>query len=81
MILTKILALLSAEEGHTAPLPGLLLGGAGAIVLAVGSAIDTGWVAIIGGVGLAVGMVAASVLAHMGVEYDIYERLNELEKK
>lgn len=77
---TRILALLNSEDGHAATLPGILLGGAGAIVLAVGAANDSGLVAIIGGVVLAVGLLATSVLAHMGIEYDIYDRLNKLEK-
>ena len=80
MKLTRTLALLHSEEGHAITLPGILLGGAGAIVLAVGAANDSGLVAIIGGVVLAIGLLATSVLAHMGIEYDIYERLNKLEK-
>ena len=80
MKLIRILPLLNSEEGHAITLPGILLGGAGAIVLAVGAANDSGLVAIIGGVVLAVGLLATSILAHMGIEYDIYERLNKLEK-
>ena len=73
--------LLNREEGHAITLPGTLLGGAGAILLGVGAANDSGVLAIVGGVLLAVGLFAASLLAHMGIEYGIFGRLDELEKK
>ena len=72
---------LNGEEGHAITLPGTLLSGAGAILLAIGAANDSGVLAIIGGVVLAVGLLAASLLAHMGIEYGIFGRLDELEKK
>lgn len=70
-----------SEEGHAGPLPGMLVGAAGAIALGIGAAADMGWLAIAGGIGLAVGIFAASVLNHIMVEYDIYARLDKLEKK
>ena len=73
--------MLNREEGHAITLPGSLLSGAGAILLAVGAANDSGVLAIVGGILLAVGMLATSVLAHMGIEYGIFSRLDELEKK
>ena len=72
--------MLQSEEGHAITVPGILLGGAGAIVLAVGAANDNGLTTIIGGVVLAVGLLAASLLNHIGVEYGMFERLNKLEK-
>jgi hypothetical protein len=68
------------EEGHAGPAPGALLGAAGAILLGIGAAADTGWLAIAGGIVLAVGIFAAMVLNHMTVEWDIYARLEKLEK-
>ena len=73
--------MLNGEEGHGITLPGTLLGGAGAILLAIGAANDSGALAIIGGIVLAVGMLVYSLLAHMGIDYGIYGRLDELEKK
>jgi hypothetical protein len=69
------------EDGHAGPLPGLVIGAGGAIALGIGAAADLGWLAIVGGVVLGVGILAASVLNHMRVEYDIYARLEKLEKK
>jgi hypothetical protein len=81
MIKFVLNALRDGEEGHAGTLPGMLLAGAGAIVLAIGAANDTGWLTITGGVILAVGIIALSVLNHMLVEYDIFGRLEKLEKK
>lgn len=79
LTLMRITKFLNREGGHGAPLPGVLLGGVGAVLLGIGAAADTGWLAIVGGVVLAIGLLAASVLNHMGVDYDIYGRLEELE--
>lgn len=70
-----------SEEGHAGPLPGMLVGAAGAIALGIGAAADLGWLSIAGGVGLALGIMASFVLNHVKVEYDIYARLEKLEKK
>ncbi|TAK57445.1 MAG: hypothetical protein EPO22_12205 [Dehalococcoidia bacterium] len=69
------------EEGHGMPLIGALIGAAGAIVLAIGAANDTGALAIAGGIILAVGLMAMLVIQHMTVEYGIFGRLDKLEKK
>jgi hypothetical protein len=76
-----IIRVLNEEQGHGVALPGVLLGGAGAILLGIGAANDSGLLAIIGGVVLAVGLLAASLLAHIGIEYGIFSRLDELEKR
>ncbi len=75
-----LVAALSEEEGHALPIPGALVGGAGAILLAIGAANDTGWLAIVGGIVLAVGLMATLLLQHMGVEYGIFSRLDEMEQ-
>lgn len=80
-MIRKTRQMLGSEEGHAMTLPGPLLGGAGAILLGIGVANDSGVLAIIGGIVLAVGLLAASLLSHMGVEYGIFGRLEELEKK
>ena len=69
------------EEGHGMPLIGALIGAAGAIVLAIGAANDTGALTIAGGIILAVGLIAMLVIQHMTVEYGIFGRLDNLEKK
>jgi hypothetical protein len=69
------------EEGHGMPLVGALIGAAGAILLAIGAANDTGALAIIGGIVLAVGLFATLVIQHMTVEYGVFDRLDKLEKK
>ena len=74
-------AILHGEEGHGAPLVGTLTGGAGAILLAIGAANDSGLLAIIGGIVLALALTATAVLNHVGVEYEFYQRLDTLEKK
>ena len=76
--LTKIVS--GGEEGHAAPLPGALIGGVGAVLLAIGAANDTGALAIVGGIVLAVGLIAMQVLNHMTVEYGIFSRLDDIEK-
>lgn len=78
-ILAKIVS--EGEEGHGAPLPGALIGGAGAILLAIGAANDTGALAIAGGIVLAVGLMAMMVLNHMTIEYGIFKRLDDIEKQ
>jgi tetrahydromethanopterin S-methyltransferase subunit D len=68
------------EEGHAEPTIGGVIGGVGAILLGIGAAADTGWLAIVGGVVLAVGLMAMLVINHMTVEYNIFGRLDKLEK-
>lgn len=74
-------AISQGEQGHAEPLAGTLIGGAGAIALAIGAANDTGWLAIVGGVVLAIGLTATIVLNHMTVDYGIFDRLDSLDKK
>lgn len=66
------------EEGHAAPLLGTITGGVGAILLAIGSASDTGALAIIGGIVLAIGLSATAVLRHMTIDYGVFARLDKL---
>ncbi len=69
------------EDGHIGPLPGALVAAAGAILLGIGAANDTGWMAVVGGIAAGVGLIVSFVMNHMKVEYDIYSRLDKLEKK
>ena len=79
-MLTKFIAKLSSEEGHALPLLGVVIASVGAVLLAVGAVNDQDVLTIIGAVVLAVGLLATSLLQHMGVEYGIFGRLDEIEK-
>ena len=57
-----------------------LAAGIGAVVLGVGAVSDSDAVAIIWGIAPGVGIVEASLLPHMGIDYDIYRRLDDLEE-
>ena len=73
--------MLSSEEGHAITLPGTLASMVGAILLAVGAVNNQDVLTIIGAVVLAVGLLATSLLQHMGVEYGIFGRLDKIEKE
>ncbi len=77
---TILRALNEREDGHTAPLITTIAGAAGAIVLAIGAAADSTVTAVIGGVVLAVGLLGTTVLQHLTIEYDLFKRLDNLEK-
>lgn len=68
------------EEGHMGPAAGGFVGAVGAVLLGIGAANDTGWLAIAGGIVVAVGLLAGHIYTHREVDYSIYERLNQLEK-
>ena len=74
-------AIQHGEDGHGMPLIGAVIGAVGAVLLAIGAANDTGVLSIVGGVVLAVGLVATLVIQHTKVEWDILARLDKLEKK
>ena len=79
--LTEIMRTLhEGEEGHVQPLAPALLAVGGAIALAVGAAEDSSIAAYIGGAVLALGIVATTVVSHQVIDYEIYDRLDKLEK-
>ena len=81
-MLSKIWGMIAhGEEGHAQTLPAMLGAGAGAIILAIGAANDSGITTIVGGIVLAIGIIATSVSAHMFVDYDLYARIEKLEGK
>ena len=73
-------ALAKEEDGHAPPAFAALVGAVGAIVLGAGAAADSAIAAIVGGIALGLGFLAASVLSHTAVDYEIYRRLDKLEK-
>ena len=69
-----------SEEGHAAPFFLSVLSAAGAIALGIGASEDSSIVVIVGGVVLGVGVVAAGLVNHIVVDYDVFKRLDDLEK-
>ena len=67
-------ALLAGEEGHVMTLPGVLISGAGVIVLAIGAANDSGITAIIGGIAAAVGFLVYDLMRHTQIDYELFRR-------
>lgn len=76
-----IAARMSEETGHTLPAVGAVIGAAGVIALGIGAANDTGWLMVAGGIVGGLGVLAASLLDHIKVDYDIFARLESLEGK
>ena len=81
-MLGDLITFISREDGHAGAGIASLVAAAGAVMLGIGAAgDDMGWLAIAGGVVLAVGVIAAGLLEHMQVDYDIFGRLEKLEGK
>jgi hypothetical protein len=74
-------AIIRDERGHATAGLATLVPAAGAIILAIGACDNTDWLTITGGIVLALGIILAGVAHHMGVDYDIYRRLETLEGK
>ena len=68
------------EEGHAAPLLLAIVAAAGAIALGVGASEDSSIAAIAGGVVLGLGVIGAIMAYHVTIDYEIYKRLDDLEK-
>ncbi|MGI8925811.1 MAG: hypothetical protein ACR2HN_04095 [Tepidiformaceae bacterium] len=64
------------EDGHWVPFLAAVLAAAGALVLSIGAANDSGLWAIIGGIVVAVGFLAYDIARHMTVDYDFYRRFD-----
>ena len=77
----RLATLLNSEAGHGVTLPATLAVMAWAVLLAVGAVNNQDVLTIIGGVVLAVGLLASSMAQHMLIEYPIYERLDKMEGK
>ncbi len=69
------------ESGHiTVGVPSLVAT-IGAIVLGYGAAGESDLAAVAGGFVLGLGIMAASIARHRAIDYDVWRRLDELEKK
>lgn len=67
------------ETGHVMVGVPALVAAIGAVVLGYGAAED-GTIAVIGGWILGVGVFLASVAHHRAVDYEVFDRLDKLEK-
>jgi len=74
-------AVTEGEEGHALAGVASLVGAVGAIVLAIGATGTNDAVTIIGGIVLAAGVLAAGLLEHTTVDWNIFARLEKLEGK
>ena len=68
------------ERGHAIVGVISLVAAIGALVLTMGVTSNDDTVAWIGGVVLAVGIFGASAARHRSIDYDVYARLEKLEK-
>jgi len=78
--MTRIQAVNNDERGHVEVGVPALVAGIAAIVLAIGAAADSDVVTIISGVVLGVALLAGSILRHRQIDYDVWRRLDNLEK-
>lgn len=68
------------ERGHAAVGVTSLISAIGAIVLTVGVTSNEDVVTWIGGIILGVGIFVAGAARHRGIDYEVYSRLEKLEK-
>jgi len=69
------------EDGHAGPFFASVVAGIGAILLAIGAAGGTGWLAIVGGVVLAIGFVGYDTVHHFMLDRDFYGRIDKLNER
>ncbi len=81
-MIRSIVTTINGEAGHGPTLAAPVVAAVGAVLLGIGAAgDDMGWLALTGGIVLAVGLVVLMVLNHGTIEKELYGRLDELEKK
>jgi len=68
------------ERGHVEVGVPSLIAGIGAVLLGIGAGGGGAVLAIIGGGVLGVGVFAAGLLRHRQIDYDVWRRLDKLEK-
>ena len=68
------------ERGHAVVGLLSLTAAIGAVILGIGVAADSDAAAVIGGIVLGVGILAESTARHLTIDYDVYARLEKLEK-
>lgn len=68
------------EQGHVEVGVPSLVAGIGAVLLGIGAGGAGDALAIIGGVVLGIGVFGAGLARHRAIDYDIFRRLDKLEK-
>jgi len=68
------------ERGHVEVGVPSLVAGIGAVILGIGAGGGGAVLAIIGGVVLGVGVFITGLLRHRQIDYDVWRRLDKLEK-
>jgi len=68
------------ERGHVEVGVPSLVAGIGAVILGIGAGGGGAVLAIIGGVVLGVGIFITGLLRHRQIDYDLWRRLDKLEK-
>jgi hypothetical protein len=81
MMLSRTISKLNEEDGHAIPAVAGGLAGIGIIALGIGAANGTGWLCIVGGLVGGLGFIANDLLNHLKIDYNVFGRLEELEKK
>lgn len=66
------------EEGHAAPFGGAFIAGAGIVLVGIGAASDTGWLAIAGGIVGGIGFLAYDFLHHSQLDAEFFKRTDDL---
>jgi hypothetical protein len=70
-----------AEEGHAVAGLAGVIGGAGIIVMAIAATNGTDWLTIAGGVVGGIGFVTAQALHHRQVDWELFKRVESIEKQ
>ncbi len=73
----KMVALHRDEDGHWYPFLAAAVAAAGVVSLAIGAAVDSRAVAIVGGIVTAVGFLAYDVARHMTIDYEFFRRTDK----
>jgi hypothetical protein len=68
------------EQGHVEVGVPSLLAAVGAIMLAIGAAGGTDWLTYVGGIILGLGIFVTGLARHRLIDYDVWERLDRVEK-
>jgi H+/gluconate symporter-like permease len=79
-IISSIQQVNNDERGHVEVGVPSFVAGIGAVILGIGAGGGGAVLAIIGGVVLGVGIFITGLLRHRQIDYDVWKRLDKLEK-
>ena len=78
MLKRTLKAVHESEEGHAKPFGGALISGVGMILMGIGAANGTGWLAVVGGIVGGVGLLAYDYLHHSTLDAEFFKRTDDL---